>query len=153
MSKNHTLSSTQPVVYVTLLPAYLLCCVLSCVCCITVIIGLPWADWRTADVQSRRSFTYSARKVEYRGNILWYRPFQNDYCVHLCTGCMLCFGQSAFFRFNHPEEAFRMKSMRPEGQQRFSTNKGNASSWPYTHPHTHTCSDDAFNMNVTPIDK
>lgn len=30
-------------------------------------------------------------------------------------GCMLCFGQSAFFRFNHPEEAFRMKSMVPHG--------------------------------------
>ncbi|XP_046891300.1 pleckstrin homology-like domain family B member 1 isoform X1 [Hypomesus transpacificus] len=28
---------------------------------------------------------------------------------------MLCFGQSAFFRFNHPEEAYRMKSMMPEG--------------------------------------
>ncbi|TWW77843.1 Pleckstrin -like proteiny-like domain family B member 1 [Takifugu flavidus] len=30
-------------------------------------------------------------------------------------GCMLCFGQSAFFRFNHPEEALRMKSMVPQG--------------------------------------
>ncbi|KAF0030289.1 hypothetical protein F2P81_017020 [Scophthalmus maximus] len=29
--------------------------------------------------------------------------------------CMLCFGQSNFFRFNHPEEAFRMKSMMPQG--------------------------------------
>lgn len=28
---------------------------------------------------------------------------------------MLCFGQSAFFRFNHPEEALRMKSMVPQG--------------------------------------
>uniref|UniRef100_A0A1A8J4N7 PH domain-containing protein n=3 Tax=Nothobranchius kuhntae TaxID=321403 RepID=A0A1A8J4N7_NOTKU len=28
---------------------------------------------------------------------------------------MLCFGQSSFFRFNHPEEAFRMKSMIPKG--------------------------------------
>ncbi|KAJ8397185.1 hypothetical protein AAFF_G00440190 [Aldrovandia affinis] len=33
--------------------------------------------------------------------------------VRLSQGCMLCFGQSAFFRFNHPEEAFRMKSMMP----------------------------------------
>ncbi|KAL4647523.1 pleckstrin homology-like domain family B member 1 isoform X3 [Arapaima gigas] len=31
--------------------------------------------------------------------------------VRLSQGCMLCFGQSAFFRFNHPEEALRMKSM------------------------------------------
>uniref|UniRef100_A0A1A7XS08 Pleckstrin homology-like domain family B member 1 n=1 Tax=Iconisemion striatum TaxID=60296 RepID=A0A1A7XS08_9TELE len=31
----------------------------------------------------------------------------------LTQGCMLCFGQSAFFRFNHPEEAQRMKSMLP----------------------------------------
>uniref|UniRef100_A0A671MDG9 Pleckstrin homology-like domain family B member 1 n=1 Tax=Sinocyclocheilus anshuiensis TaxID=1608454 RepID=A0A671MDG9_9TELE len=37
--------------------------------------------------------------------------------VRLSQGCMLCFGQSAFFRFNHPEEAFRMKSMMPEGAQ------------------------------------
>lgn len=28
---------------------------------------------------------------------------------------MLCFGQSAFFRFNHPEEALRMKSLLPGG--------------------------------------
>ncbi|XP_075892052.1 pleckstrin homology-like domain family B member 1 isoform X5 [Nelusetta ayraudi] len=35
--------------------------------------------------------------------------------VRLSQGCMLCFGQSAFFRFNHPEEAFRMKSMVPQG--------------------------------------
>lgn len=35
----------------------------------------------------------------------------------LCAGCMLCFGQSAFFRFNHPEEAFRLKSMMPERGQ------------------------------------
>lgn len=30
-------------------------------------------------------------------------------------GCMLCFGQSSFFRFNHPEEAYRMKSIMPQG--------------------------------------
>ncbi|XP_036436361.1 pleckstrin homology-like domain family B member 1 isoform X2 [Colossoma macropomum] len=35
--------------------------------------------------------------------------------VRLSQGCMLCFGQSAFFRFNHPEEALRMKSMMPGG--------------------------------------
>ncbi|XP_060942367.1 pleckstrin homology-like domain family B member 1 [Limanda limanda] len=33
----------------------------------------------------------------------------------LTQGCMLCFGQSTFFRFNHPEEAVRMKSMLPGG--------------------------------------
>ncbi|XP_068561656.1 pleckstrin homology-like domain family B member 1 [Cebidichthys violaceus] len=38
--------------------------------------------------------------------------------VRLSQGCMLCFGQSAFFRFNHPEEAFRMKSMMPQGDYR-----------------------------------
>uniref|UniRef100_A0A8C8FAE4 Pleckstrin homology-like domain family B member 1 n=1 Tax=Oncorhynchus tshawytscha TaxID=74940 RepID=A0A8C8FAE4_ONCTS len=37
--------------------------------------------------------------------------------VRLSQGCMLCFGQSAFFRFNHPEEAFRMKSMMPGGSR------------------------------------
>ncbi|XP_029304040.1 pleckstrin homology-like domain family B member 1 isoform X2 [Cottoperca gobio] len=35
----------------------------------------------------------------------------------LTQGCMLCFGQSVFFRFNHPEEALRMKSMLPGGSQ------------------------------------
>ncbi|XP_058483476.1 pleckstrin homology-like domain family B member 1 isoform X2 [Solea solea] len=35
----------------------------------------------------------------------------------LTQGCMLCFGKSAFFRFNHPEEARRMKSMLPGGNQ------------------------------------
>ncbi|XP_076833320.1 pleckstrin homology-like domain family B member 1 isoform X3 [Brachyhypopomus gauderio] len=34
--------------------------------------------------------------------------------ARLSQGCMLCFGQSSFFRFNHPEEALRMKSMRSE---------------------------------------
>ncbi|KAM4545744.1 pleckstrin homology-like domain family B member 1 isoform 6-T7 [Odontesthes bonariensis] len=41
----------------------------------------------------------------------------------LTQGCMLCFGQSAFFRFNHPEEAQRMKSMLPGGSLRLDTSK------------------------------
>ncbi|XP_066513422.1 pleckstrin homology-like domain family B member 1 isoform X2 [Hoplias malabaricus] len=46
--------------------------------------------------------------------------------VRLSQGCMLCFGQSAFFRFNHPEEALRMKSMMPGGNPGpTSTYKGN----------------------------
>ncbi|XP_008283316.1 pleckstrin homology-like domain family B member 1 isoform X4 [Stegastes partitus] len=36
---------------------------------------------------------------------------------------MLCFGQSAFFRFNHPEEAQRMKSMLPGGSHGLNTVK------------------------------
>ncbi|KAI5620757.1 pleckstrin-likey-like domain family B member 1 isoform X7 [Silurus asotus] len=47
--------------------------------------------------------------------------------VRLSQGCMLCFGQSSFFRFNHPEEAYRMKSMRPEGQHTSCTNKDSGS--------------------------
>uniref|UniRef100_A0A4W5QB32 Pleckstrin homology-like domain family B member 1 n=1 Tax=Hucho hucho TaxID=62062 RepID=A0A4W5QB32_9TELE len=43
--------------------------------------------------------------------------------VRLSQGCMLCFGQSAFFRFNHPEEALRMKSMLPGGSHGPSTYK------------------------------
>ncbi|XP_060744363.1 pleckstrin homology-like domain family B member 1 isoform X1 [Tachysurus vachellii] len=65
--------------------------------------------------------------------------------VRLSQGCMLCFGQSSFFRFNHPEEAFRMKSMRPEGHLRTSMNKdtesfvnGNhQSGGPESHPSGH----------------
>ncbi|CAL1573625.1 unnamed protein product [Knipowitschia caucasica] len=41
-------------------------------------------------------------------------PITNPY--RLTQGCMLCFGQSTFFRFNHPEEALRMKSMLPGSQ-------------------------------------
>ncbi|XP_037834845.1 pleckstrin homology-like domain family B member 1 isoform X7 [Kryptolebias marmoratus] len=41
----------------------------------------------------------------------------------LTQGCMLCFGQSAFFRFNHPEEAQRMKSMLPGGSLRPNATK------------------------------
>uniref|UniRef100_A0A1A8FQX6 Pleckstrin homology-like domain family B member 1 n=1 Tax=Nothobranchius korthausae TaxID=1143690 RepID=A0A1A8FQX6_9TELE len=41
----------------------------------------------------------------------------------LTQGCMLCFGQSAFFRFNHPEEAQRMKSMLPGGSLRTNSTK------------------------------
>ncbi|XP_046876994.1 pleckstrin homology-like domain family B member 1 isoform X9 [Hypomesus transpacificus] len=44
--------------------------------------------------------------------------------VRLSQGCMLCFGQSAFFRFNHPEEALRMKSMLPGGSQGPGTYRG-----------------------------
>ncbi|XP_023260506.1 pleckstrin homology-like domain family B member 1 isoform X10 [Seriola lalandi dorsalis] len=49
------------------------------------------------------------------------RPITKPY--RLTQGCMLCFGQSAFFRFNHPEEALRMKSMLPGGGQGLSTTK------------------------------
>lgn len=37
-------------------------------------------------------------------------------CVYypLCAGYTLCLGKSYIFRFNHPEEANRMKSMLPQ---------------------------------------
>ncbi|XP_056601609.1 pleckstrin homology-like domain family B member 1 isoform X11 [Triplophysa dalaica] len=41
--------------------------------------------------------------------------------VRLTQGCMLCFGQSSFFRFNHPEEALRMKSLMPGGSHRLTS--------------------------------
>ncbi|CAN9501470.1 unnamed protein product [Ophioblennius macclurei] len=41
----------------------------------------------------------------------------------LTQGCMLCFGQTAFFRFNHPEEAQRMKNMLPEKNQGLNIGK------------------------------
>ncbi|XP_055082061.1 pleckstrin homology-like domain family B member 1 isoform X6 [Periophthalmus magnuspinnatus] len=49
------------------------------------------------------------------GNLCSVDGLQVKQPVRLSQGCMLCFGQSAFFRFNHPEEAFRMKSMMPQG--------------------------------------
>ncbi|KAK7925531.1 hypothetical protein WMY93_007841 [Mugilogobius chulae] len=54
-------------------------------------------------------------------------PITNPH--RLTQGCMLCFGQSAFFRFNHPEEALRMKSMLP-GTKALTMTKTNA-----TEPH------------------
>ncbi|XP_071327736.1 pleckstrin homology-like domain family B member 1 isoform X15 [Trachinotus anak] len=49
------------------------------------------------------------------GNLCAIDGLQITQPVRLSQGCMLCFGQSNFFRFNHPEEAFRMKSMMPQG--------------------------------------
>nr|XP_046244309.1 pleckstrin homology-like domain family B member 1 isoform X4 [Scatophagus argus] len=49
------------------------------------------------------------------GNLCAVDGLQITQPIRLSQGCMLCFGQSAFFRFNHPEEAFRMKSMVPQG--------------------------------------
>ncbi|XP_026154580.1 pleckstrin homology-like domain family B member 1 isoform X2 [Mastacembelus armatus] len=49
------------------------------------------------------------------GNLCAVDGLQVTKPVRLSQGCMLCFGQSAFFRFNHPEEAFKMKSMMPHG--------------------------------------
>uniref|UniRef100_A0A3B1J0P3 Pleckstrin homology-like domain family B member 1 n=1 Tax=Astyanax mexicanus TaxID=7994 RepID=A0A3B1J0P3_ASTMX len=71
--------------------------------------------------------------------------------VRLSQGCMLCFGQSSFFRFNHPEEAFRMKSMRTEGQHTSSmktrVNSGNI------HTHTHTNCSASHSAIVNSIEK
>ncbi|XP_039986779.1 pleckstrin homology-like domain family B member 1 isoform X16 [Xiphias gladius] len=50
------------------------------------------------------------------GNLCAVDGLQITQPVRLSQGCMLCFGQSNFFRFNHPEEAFRMKSMMPQGE-------------------------------------
>uniref|UniRef100_A0A8C2KGT7 Pleckstrin homology-like domain family B member 1 n=1 Tax=Cyprinus carpio TaxID=7962 RepID=A0A8C2KGT7_CYPCA len=47
--------------------------------------------------------------------------------VRLTQGCMLCFGQSSFFRFNHPEEALRMKSLMPGGSPGFTSTYKNHS--------------------------
>uniref|UniRef100_A0A3Q3N8I6 Pleckstrin homology-like domain family B member 1 n=1 Tax=Mastacembelus armatus TaxID=205130 RepID=A0A3Q3N8I6_9TELE len=57
------------------------------------------------------------------GNLCAVDGLQVTKPVRLSQGCMLCFGQSAFFRFNHPEEAFKMKSMMPHGGSK-SRDKG-----------------------------
>uniref|UniRef100_A0A4W5PIW5 Pleckstrin homology-like domain family B member 1 n=1 Tax=Hucho hucho TaxID=62062 RepID=A0A4W5PIW5_9TELE len=68
--------------------------------------------------------------IENRAGIITLHPCGNQCAtdglpvtkpVRLSQGCMLCFGQSVFFRFNHPEEAFRMKSMMPEGMSDISS--------------------------------
>ncbi|MBN3309519.1 PHLB1 protein, partial [Amia calva] len=64
--------------------------------------------------------------IENNGGVITLHPCGNLCAIdglpvtkpfRLTQGCMLCFGQSAFFRFNHPEEAFRMKSMLPGNGQ------------------------------------
>ncbi|XP_067362453.1 pleckstrin homology-like domain family B member 1 isoform X6 [Channa argus] len=55
------------------------------------------------------------------GNLCTVDGLQVTKPIRLSQGCMLCFGQSAFFRFNHPEEAFKMKSMMPQGGNLSST--------------------------------
>uniref|UniRef100_A0A3P8QDY2 Pleckstrin homology-like domain family B member 1 n=1 Tax=Astatotilapia calliptera TaxID=8154 RepID=A0A3P8QDY2_ASTCA len=59
------------------------------------------------------------------GNLCAVDAIQIRQPTRLSQGCMLCFGQSAFFRFNHPEEAFRMKSMMPQGGNTESLVNGN----------------------------
>ncbi|KAM6912061.1 pleckstrin homology-like domain family B member 1 isoform 4-T4 [Lycodopsis pacificus] len=68
--------------------------------------------------------------IEHRADSITLYPCGNQCSVdglpitkpfRLTQGCMLCFGQSVFFRFNHPEEALRMKSMLPGGSQGLST--------------------------------
>uniref|UniRef100_A0A3P8Z8F1 Pleckstrin homology-like domain family B member 1 n=1 Tax=Esox lucius TaxID=8010 RepID=A0A3P8Z8F1_ESOLU len=73
--------------------------------------------------------------IENRAGIITLHPCGNQCAidglpvtqpVRLSQGCMLCFGQFAFFRFNHPDEAFRMKSMMPQGSP--WTEKGDSES-------------------------
>ncbi|XP_037323124.2 pleckstrin homology-like domain family B member 1 isoform X3 [Pungitius pungitius] len=70
--------------------------------------------------------------IENQADSITLYPCGNQCCVdglpitkpfRLTQGCMLCFGQSVFFRFNHPEEALRMKSMLPGGSQGPSTTR------------------------------
>ncbi|XP_034034480.1 pleckstrin homology-like domain family B member 1 isoform X6 [Thalassophryne amazonica] len=68
--------------------------------------------------------------IENQAGSITLHPCGNKCCVdglpitdpyRLTQGCMLCFGQSAFFRFNHPEEAQRMKNMLPAGSHGWNT--------------------------------
>ncbi|XP_055011361.1 pleckstrin homology-like domain family B member 1 [Boleophthalmus pectinirostris] len=83
-----------------------------------------------------------------------------DPCGHLCSldgvqvtvptpltqGYSLCLGKSYFFRFNHPEEATRMKSMLPQKSpvSALAYNTDNRDSR-QTPPSTVTDSEDVFN--------
>ncbi|KAM8897823.1 pleckstrin homology-like domain family B member 1 isoform 3-T3 [Spinachia spinachia] len=70
--------------------------------------------------------------IENQADSITLFPCGNQCCVdglpitkpfRLTQGCMLCLGQSVFFRFNHPEEALRMKSMLPGGSHGLSTTR------------------------------
>lgn len=62
-------------------------------------------------------------------------------CVYLSPGYSLCLGKSYFFRFNHPEEASRMKSMLPQKSPVsplvYSTGNGSHISTNSTNTHPH----------------
>ncbi|XP_064424851.1 pleckstrin homology-like domain family B member 1 isoform X1 [Latimeria chalumnae] len=49
------------------------------------------------------------------GNICALDGLKVSQPIRLTQGCMICLGQATFFRFNHPAEALRMKSMVPSG--------------------------------------
>ncbi|XP_072302408.1 pleckstrin homology-like domain family B member 1 isoform X8 [Eucyclogobius newberryi] len=65
----------------------------------------------------------------------------------LTQGCMLCFGQSAFFRFNHPEEALRMKSMLPGSQVLTMTKANNTESHSITNGNHQSFKTNNFKIN------
>ncbi|XP_036974808.1 pleckstrin homology-like domain family B member 1 isoform X6 [Acanthopagrus latus] len=66
----------------------------------------------------------------------------------LTQGCMLCFGQSAFFRFNHPEEALRMKSMLPGGLSPARTHPTDSHSALNGNPQTFSSNGDSRSNNL-----
>ncbi|XP_078283066.1 pleckstrin homology-like domain family B member 1 isoform X13 [Rhinoraja longicauda] len=70
--------------------------------------------------------------IENQNGVITLHPHGNTCAVdgvrvnrptRLSQGCMLCLGQSTFFRFNHPAEAHRMKSMM-SGNQNSTLNYG-----------------------------
>ncbi|XP_053729349.1 pleckstrin homology-like domain family B member 1 isoform X6 [Synchiropus splendidus] len=91
---------------------------------------LPLAEGRTTVGHGSADITIQGPGVaaqhcyiENRSGVITLHPCGNQCAVdglqvtqpvRLSQGCMLCFGQSAFFRFNHPEEAIKMKSMMPQ---------------------------------------
>ncbi|XP_051895828.1 pleckstrin homology-like domain family B member 1 isoform X2 [Pristis pectinata] len=60
------------------------------------------------------------------GNLCAIDGIQVKQPTRLTQGCMLCLGQSTFFRFNHPAEAHRMKSMM-SGNQNAAVTYGRSS--------------------------
>lgn len=53
-------------------------------------------------------FMYSVYKC------IHYRNFTTNSCyIYLILGCMLCLGRSNYFRFNHPQEAKKIKEALP----------------------------------------
>uniref|UniRef100_A0A672Z3H0 Pleckstrin homology-like domain family B member 1 n=1 Tax=Sphaeramia orbicularis TaxID=375764 RepID=A0A672Z3H0_9TELE len=71
----------------------------------------------------------------------------------LTQGCMLCFGQSAFFRFNHPEEALRMKSMLPAGSQGSSTTRTHPTDSQSVLNGTHQCFSNNGSSKINSLSK
>lgn len=78
-------------------------------------ISVSYLSWHLAYIQTEAAESWIQNNLRLvlliHGGWSLFLPMWSP----LLAGCMLCFGQSAYFRFNHPEEAVRLKNLLPGG--------------------------------------